>query len=174
MNALLRFLETCKAVIERISPWLAAVGFACLYRNVLQDELPPRDFGALLEASLNVSSIGIGFLISAKAILLSISNSRIIKKLRVEGSFEVLIGYFISATWWSAWIAFYSAALLWLDLPNPVPGEKRLFVLLWTFLCGGSVVAALRVIWLFSKLVRRTAKEPERQENRNSRSQTED
>jgi hypothetical protein len=159
---LLTAFETCKALLERFCPWLAAFGFAYLYWDLLRDELPPRDFGELLQASLNVASIGIGFLISAKAILLSITNSRIIKKLRAEGSFSTLIGYFISATEWSACIAFFSAALLWLDLPNPIPREKQVFVLLWTFLCGGSVVAALRVIWLFSKLVRKTAAEPEK------------
>lgn len=150
--------ETGKAISERVFPFVTASAAAWVYFHYIRRiPLAPK-LKDLLPASLNVAAIGIGFLVSAKAILLSVANSRILRNLRTSGAFGLLIAYFIQATWWSASVAVLSAALLWFDM-SVVSPKKETVLVCWIVCCGGAFGASARVVWLFGKLVRKIASE---------------
>jgi len=153
-----RIWEFTKFVAEKSAAFIGALTLAFVYWKHLRDFSAERDLKDLVQAALNVAAIGVGFLISSKAILLSISRSKVVREIQKSGHFVTLIGYFLGATWWSAFAAITSASLLWMDLSASNP-SRQLPVLVWIFFCGGALGATVRVVHLFGKLVRASATE---------------
>lgn len=152
--------EWLKTWFERLMPWIAAALTVVVFRTYLLTDNVGQKLNNLLPAALNVSAIAVGFIVSAKAILLSLANSRVVKRLRERGSYKRLIQFFVSATWWGGAVTLLSAGLLWLDLPNRLPPKKEFLVCVWVFCCGGCLGSSFRAVVLFGKLVTETAGEP--------------
>ncbi len=155
-----KFFEWLNSLVERLLPWLSLLGAGALYYWYLRRIVSADLLKELLPAALNAASISVGFLISGKAILLSIANSRIVRTLRQNKSFSRLIGYFISATWWSAAVALLSIALLWVKPVNEMSSSLSCFVGVWISVSGGALGATFRTVHFFSGLVREVSSEP--------------
>lgn len=151
--------EKCKLLVERSIPLGAAAAALAGYHYLVAPRGEIRDLKDILQSALNVAAIAIGFIISAKAILISIGNSHVVKVLRAGGQFAVLIQYFLTATWWNASAALASGGLLWLDVSRIGP-HKQIALHIWVFCCGAALGSSIRVVWLFGKLMKRAATGP--------------
>lgn len=150
--------EKSKIWIEHNAAWAVAVILAAAYWLWGREFEPATPFKELAQAALNVAAISVGFLVSSKTILLSLTNSRVVKRLRASGHFGVILGYFVSAIWWSIGMAISSAVMLLFDFaPKSLCVEKYAVLAAWVFILGGTLGANARVIYLFGKLVRETA-----------------
>lgn len=89
----------------------AALLGAALYYATLQFGPPQRDvLDRLLDAGLNVGAVMAGFLLAAKAIILSSSNHWIMEQFRAAGRVPQLVRYFMTALWCSAALMLVSVA----------------------------------------------------------------
>lgn len=100
----------------------------------------------------------VGFLVTAKSILLSINDKWIVQRSREAGAYEMLIGYMISATYW--WLAAAIASALGIAVtPSlPLPEWQRPIAAIlfscWTFVAMTACLSALRVLTIFSVILR--------------------
>jgi len=130
-------------------------------------ELPPAaTVSNLLSAMINVCGIAVGFLVTAKSILLSLSSSEVMKQLR-SGGYHVSIEREMD---WAIWLSFavvvLSVAAMCFDYSRPVapPGSApasgyppigpRVLFATWVGVSVASGVACCRVLCTFNKLVR--------------------
>lgn len=147
--------ETIKIWAERYAAWTIALGVAIAFWVWGRTFVPATSFKELAQAALNVAAIAVGFLVSSKAILLSVVNTRLVRALRESGHFCQIIGYFVSAIWWSVMMALSSAGLLLFDLePSKIGVGKQILLTVWVLVLGGTLGANARVIYLFGGLVR--------------------
>lgn len=105
-----------------------------------------------LVALVSVSAIAVGFIATAKMILLTIDQRRVLRMLKQEGAFATLVTYMMQAITWS----FASAILagLALFLLGAVP--DRWFGVLFACLSFVVTVAAVRsyqVTRIFTKIL---------------------
>jgi hypothetical protein len=143
--------------VERFGPLLVAVGLTattCYDKWLLT---PPKDFPVLLQAVINVAAIAVGFLATAKGILISVHERSIIKRLKEAEQFLPLVNYFIEAVFWCMGLCLISACLLVATFPGSTVWTRILMVA-WIGFLGGAGTACFRVIYLFSAILRSFAK----------------
>lgn len=111
-----------------------------------------KGFRDLFTAALTINSISIGFLATAKATLISIHNSRVVRWMKDAGVYDATIKYFIDAVNLSLLCAIWSSLLLLVDFNDPTR-----FILagiaIWVFLVTSATLAMYRIICLFSKIL---------------------
>lgn len=152
---------------------IGAVAYHFLYRR-----LPPASSVTdLLSALINVGGIAIGFLLTAKSILLTIPHTEVWKQLR-SGGYDLRIeDKMNSAMWLSFGVVLFSVAGLFLDgdafaQSNPTSmgtaaaAHKRalsdpvlIYFSIWFGLAVAASAAVYRVILSFTNIVRRAASE---------------
>lgn len=132
---------------------LAAIGATAAYYAWCSAKPLPAGFATLLEATVNISAIAVGFLASAKAIILGANDQVVVKKLRESKQLKPLMSYFMAAIWWCLFMTMLSAAMLLLDFTKGSQLNDWI-VATWVFLAAGSALACLRVIWLFNQALR--------------------
>jgi hypothetical protein len=93
-------------------------------------------------------------LVTAKSMLISISNSRVVKWLKETGTYITTIQYFSDAVNWSIFSAVLSSLLLLLDFQNPL---KYILagIVIWVFSMTSALLAMYRVIRLLTKILLR-------------------
>lgn len=136
--------------LEQVFGLLGAIFAVFIYWRYDLFRTQPSGFTSLLEASVNVSAIAVGFLAAAKAILLSAGDQQVIKALRAADQLKRLMRYFIAAIWWCLITTVLSAILLVVDLAI----APRWVLGIWMFLTGGSVAACVRVIWIYNSTLK--------------------
>lgn len=133
---------------ERYWPYLTAllVGAAWFYIG----SPFPHNSDPLMGASGTVAAVLVGFLGTAKAIVLSVSTSDVFKRLKESGYSNVLFIYLFEAL--STGIVFLVISMLGFFLPEHEPHPW--FSLIWV--CAGSAAILLysRTTILLFKLVR--------------------
>lgn len=111
-----------------------------------------KGFRDLFMAAVTINSISIGFLATAKATMISINNSRIVRWMKETGTYETSIKYFSDAVNLSLCCAVWSSLLLLIDFEDPTR-----FILagiaIWVFLCTSATLGMYRIIQLFSKIL---------------------
>jgi len=113
-----------------------------------------KGFRDIFISAITINAISIGFLATAKAILISIQKSRIVKWMKETGTYETTIQYFMDALSLSMMSAILSMLLLLIDFNNPV--KYILFgIAVWVFLFIYSLLSMYRIIDLFSKILRK-------------------
>lgn len=143
--------------VEAHGPKVVAVGLlAAAWANGWMGSTP-KEFVGLLQATINVAAIAVGFLVAAKGILISSHDREIVKNLKAAKQFLPLVNYFIAATGWCLSLCLLSAWLLVIDLGHVSPFTQYL-LWGWIALLGGAGVASARVIYLFNKILRNMAK----------------
>ena len=120
------------ALIEKHYPWLLGLITAVVCARLIfrMWALPPGTKD-LFTATLNVAAIAVGFLFTAKSILISIDNRWIIQRGKESGAYQMLIAYMLSATYW--WLI--TAVLSGIGLAILPAGlkEAQKVVAIWCF-----------------------------------------
>jgi hypothetical protein len=114
-----------------------------------------KGFRDIFIAAITINAISIGFLATAKAILISINQSKIVKWMKETGTYNTIIKYFMDALVLSMLCAVWSMFLLLIDFSNPV--KYILFcIATWVFLFTASMLSMYRIVAIFSKILRKT------------------
>ena len=133
----------------------AIVSFAYLILFSLYPKFAlTKGFRDIFIAAITINAISVGFLATAKATLMSIHDSRVVKWMKETGTYEITITYFVDAVNLSIICAIWSMVLLLIDFSNPV--KYIVFgIAVWFFLITSSTLAMYRIIRLFSKVLRK-------------------
>lgn len=110
----------------------------------------PRNPDGLLGASGTVAVVFVGFLGTAKAIVLSISNSPVYQKLKDAGYHRVLFNYLYDSILFS--ILFLIVSLIGFFLPEGEPSHW--FALAWVLSGAATILLYVRTTNLLFQLVR--------------------
>jgi len=117
---------------------------------------PPRD---LLTVVVSVCAIAVGFVATAKSILLTIQERTVIRFFRDSNRYATLVNYFMAAVYWSFLCAGLSAFGLLFDLPKLNWWVGRVGATLWVLLVAGSTLTYFRVLHIFGLILRSQAQE---------------
>ena len=117
-----------------------------------------QGFGKLLESSITISSIAVGFMAASKSILISLEDKTVIKNLKKVGHYERLIGFFITAIYACFFLTLFSSGLLLINF-KALNWWKEIVIATWLFIAVLSTVACLRIINLFSRILRKSTAE---------------
>ena len=142
-----------KSNLERYYPWIIAILVAavnwCFARNY-----PLLDFTKdLLIATLNLSSITIGFLSTSLSILASIEQTYIVKQLKQAGVYNKLINYFRSAIAWSFVVVILDIFGLTINFKMS-EWWKEMFFVFWAFSVALALASTYRILSVFTKLLK--------------------
>lgn len=143
---------------EQAYPYAIAVLSGCAVFYILQYKgvcVPPTT-NTVLQAIINVAAISVGFLATAKSILLSVGDkSSSIKWLKDAGAYKLLLRYFMEAVWLCLLLTVFSTIALLIEPGNSLPG--RLIISVWSVVAVASALACYRIIDLFSRILRMDA-----------------
>ncbi|HNO78951.1 MAG TPA: hypothetical protein PKN33_12905 [Phycisphaerae bacterium] len=115
----------------------------------------PTRLGDLMNATISLSAIAIGFLATAKSVILSIKDEAIIRTLKESGDHDRLLGYFMKAIRWSFGLGILSAIGLLIDFEADTTPHPWLFSI-WLFTLAETGFCSYRVIDLFTRILRAT------------------
>jgi hypothetical protein len=139
---------------EKLCPYVvgvaASVPFALYY--VLRRTPLPEGATEALVVLVSVSAIAIGFIATAKMILLTVPSNKAVRQLREAGLFNLYMRYMMEAITWCFIVAGIAGVLLFLfrAMVTPLPAVG------YTLVVFSSATAAARsyqVIHIFSKLL---------------------
>lgn len=146
-----------KNYLSKISPILigaiAAFGYLLLFKYHPKYAMP-KGLRDLITASITISAIGVGFLATAKATMMSLASSKIMKWLKETGAYTSIIISFMDAIELCIASTIVSGILLLIDFQDPA---KCLLagVAIWLFFTTAALVATYRIIRLFSKILQK-------------------
>lgn len=132
---------------EKLWPYLASVVVSGAWYFCLQHHFPDPDDNLML-ATGTAAAVLIGFLATAKAIVLGLTGSPVFQAIKSTGYTAVLFRYFFEA------IVFGSAALAisiaGFFLPNPAP---TWFAVSWVLIATTAIFDYLRVVQVLFTLI---------------------
>lgn len=134
--------------IERAYPYIVAVsaGLAAWYYKV---EPPAAKFDGMLASAISVAAILLGFLGTAKAMLLSFRSAKFTWMKNNPAVWKLLLGYLKASFRLSFIVCLFSLGLLIFDAAK-APCEIREYIVpAWVFLFAASVVTFYRVVSVF-------------------------
>lgn len=130
-------------------PRIGGIFFASTYVAAFRSSPVPESMHDVFTGVLTVTSITLGFLITAASTLLTIQDSNwLVKRGREAGAYRLLVEYIVSAARWNFSCAVLSAIAISADLKHPVGFYPYAF----SGWLGSAAVAALSVIRVFSIL----------------------
>ena len=139
-----------EAGVEKIFGLLGAICFWAAFAYYYRDHKVPATFGALASATVDVSAIAVGFIATAKSILIGAPDQWIVKKLREVGKFAPVMKYCMSAIWWCFASTVASGCCVYFD----VGANDKAWVGAWFFVTGGAVFSCIRAIRIFGSVLR--------------------
>jgi len=147
-----------KRYIERTYPYLLSGG---LFLLMLRYEISPATgkTDGLLTAAISVSAILMGFLGTAKAMLLSFSSSRFAWMKTNPAVWKILLGYLRSAFRCSVFSCAFSLVILSMDLTKMPDVLKSLLLPCWSAVFVMSVLTFYRVVTVFFSLLESESKD---------------
>ena len=108
----------------------------------------------LLLAIVTIAAIAVGFLATAKSILISIDDKLIVQRLKRVGYYKILVGYLLNAVWWAFGLSIFSAACLLIDWKDAAGASwNRLVLAAWVLVVTTTLLACVRVIYIFGKIL---------------------
>lgn len=150
--------------VQRLYPWVLGVaGGATMWAVVKADPTSSlKNIKELLSAALSIDAIVVGFVATAKSIIVSMDGRRPVENAKRKRSWNMIIGYTSAAVHVSVIGMALSAALLVADLSNPGPAH-RVLVALWMGLLVTTVAAYHRVALALGHLLKAldTTRQPE-------------
>jgi hypothetical protein len=114
------------------------------------DKAFPKTVDGLMAASDTVSVVLVGFLGTAKAIILSISSSAVFQRLKATAHSDVLFRYLFEYLAWG--IALLIISLVGFFLPEEQP--QMWFEIIWVVSCSATIFSYMRTTGILFKLVR--------------------
>lgn len=139
-------------VVEQAYPRVVALVAGVAFFVVWNDRVIPRTMQDLFAAIIGVGAIAIGFLGTAKAILVTIEDREIIARLRELGYYRRIIDYIMEAISWSFALTVLSSAGLMLTFAETAGGDDwqhRAFLAFWAGTLVGAFLSYLRVVRIF-------------------------
>lgn len=133
---------------EKTWPYAASLLIAALWFYVGQPF--PNSLDALMGASGTVAAVLVGFLGTAKAIVLSVSSSDVFKRLKESGYSDILFSYLFEAI--AAGIIFLVVSMLGFFLPDQKP--HHFFSFVWILSGVAAILLYSRATILLFRLVR--------------------
>lgn len=144
------------AFIEGWGPLVLSVAAAIVAFVWARERPLPGTLDNLLNATVGLSAIAVGFLATAKSILLSMNDRWVVKQLKKVGYYQRLMGYFMGAIRWSFALAALSAFGLLIDFQTDKQPHPFSFAV-WIFTLVGTGACSYRVIHLFTRILRTAA-----------------
>lgn len=144
-------------ILDKYYPIAGATIVATAYLIIFQycpKFATSRGFRDLFVAAVTINAISVGFLVTAKSTLISISNSRVVKWLKETDSYTTTIHYFSDAVHWSFSSAIFSSILLLIDFQDPLRYTLAC-IAIWLFLITSALLSMYRVINLLTKILLR-------------------
>ena len=141
--------------VEKNYPWVGGLVAGGLGFYFLNGRPLPADLNDLLSAIINVSAIAVGFLATAKSILISIQGSRIIRQFKSGGGarYAQLIDYLMTAIYSCFALAALSTIGLLIDLKAQAIGQT-LAVSIWMMCLVYAGLTCQRVIAIFTEILK--------------------
>ncbi len=133
---------------ERGYPYLLAI-FAGMAAWHFKVEPNPTKFDGMLESAISVSAILLGFLGTAKAMLLSYRSSKLSWIKSKPTVWRLLLGYLKAAFRLSFVVCLLSLGLLIFDITSTPVEIKAYIVPFWVGLFTASVITFFRVVSVF-------------------------
>jgi hypothetical protein len=130
--------KSWRSDVDRLYPEFFAALAVAAYMNLFGGPPVPKTAKDLFSACINVSAISIGFLATAKSIIISTGGNRPIRMLKQAGRYRDLVQYLWRAVWWSFMLAIVSTIGLVADLDKP----KALYPLAFAGWLGVAVATA--------------------------------
>lgn len=137
---------------ERFYPLVTGLTIGLLFLVLYWNSVLPKSVKDLLTAALTIGSISIGFLATAKSILFSMEQKKVIRILKDVGKFRVLVKYLMSAVHWSFFWAVLSGIGLLIDFDSPAAWHPRIFSL-WVAITVTACLSYYRVVSMFSAVL---------------------
>jgi hypothetical protein len=138
--------------VEAAWPYVFGGLILAVWRCALESTFPDKIDG-LLGASGTVAAVLIGFLSTAKAVLLGLSSSEALKALRGAGFLNLFYRYIFEAIWGG--IAFLVLVTLGFFVASPEGAAPYWYTAGWVFLASVMVAQYVRVTQLFFALLRK-------------------
>lgn len=149
-------------LFERSFPILGGLLIAAAYlaTPLARNYQLPESVSALMAAIVSIGGISVGFLATAKSILISIDDKEIVKRLKATGYYKRIVGYLRAAIFWSFLLTIYSAAALLVDLKsvNPWTIYRAAGFAGWLFLAATATLSYFRVASIYYSVLNTLAK----------------
>jgi membrane protein required for beta-lactamase induction len=145
--------EKIEGVIERLCTWTICIALPLVYFVFFKEDVTVEKFIEMNKLVIGVAAIGVGFLGTTKAILVSISESRVMKRIKQSGEYERLLGYLFSGVW--SCLALVLLSTLYMLLPL-VDGTNftAISLVVWFAVAGFSIGACVRVIVILNVILK--------------------
>lgn len=140
---------TMSQAIERIWPYAAAIAVLAFWWIVLQAPFPPNPDG-LLAASGGASAVLVGFLATAKTVILAITGARVFQKLKAGGFTKLIFAYLYEAIF--AGVAFLVVSVIGFFIEDHA-GNRLLFSAVWVFMGAVALMLYVRITHLLFKML---------------------
>jgi len=128
-----KFKTAMSAKIERWHPWVISSVIVCIAVK-LHDIYPiPNLNKEVLAATINISTITIGFLSATQAILLALENKRAILHLKEVKVYKNLVSYLIDSITWSFVLAGVSMFGLLFEAKDTFAFYVFCYYITWLF-----------------------------------------
>lgn len=141
------------AKVERWFPLLIGFFTAICYIYFLRNYSLPSSVRDLFSSTMQVSSITIGFLITALSILVTIEKKHIVQQLKKVNLYNKLITYFMDAIKWSFGLIAVSSIGLLINFSTKEDWHSLAFAV-WLFVLITTALSFYRVIDIFISIVR--------------------
>ena len=139
-------------LIEKAWPYLAGAVFSLGWYFFLGARFPTHVDNLML-ATGTTSAVIVGFLATAKAIVLGLTNTPTFRALKDTGYSTILFRYFFEAILLGMLLLIFSIAGFFLPDNGSQPQAPLWFAATWMFLGTCSVFGYLRVVRVLFKLV---------------------
>lgn len=153
------YYEKIEGFIESWCTWITAIGFASVYYVFFSDDVTVAKFDEMNKLVISVAAISVGFIGTAKAILVSISESRVMKKIKShkekgeKSLYHVVLDYLFSGIWSCLILVLLCTLYILIPLNNSSLDAVNL-IALWFAFAGFSTAACVRVIVILGTVLK--------------------
>lgn len=145
--------EKVEGIIEGICTWVMCIALPLVYFVFFREHVTVEKFIEMNKLVIGVAAIGVGFLGTTKAILVSISESRVMKRIKQSGEYERLLGYLFCGVWSCLALVLLSTLYMLLPLADGTTMTIALLAL-WFAVAGFSIGGCVRVIVILNVILK--------------------
>ena len=143
--------DRLQVLLEGWYPWILALGASVA--AFFFDLAGTDGFRDLLQSTVNLSAIVVGFLATAKSILFTIGQKEIVVAMKKTDKWGMLIDYMMTAIYTALILAMASGSLLLVKFSKPERWHHWL-ACAWVFCLFLALFSSLRVIRFFAKILK--------------------
>ncbi|EIP98088.1 hypothetical protein OpiT1DRAFT_02538 [Opitutaceae bacterium TAV1] len=144
--------KTCGELIEEWTPYIVPLFIGGFIGYHLIDSPIPKKIDNLIEASINIFSILVGFVGAALAIILAIENKPVINRLKRDQKYKRFIRYFFESCI-SAFLALSAAFVFNVFSIEMKSAIWKVVIVAWLIVVMMAALLCLRVTWLLFRVL---------------------